>query len=317
MIRIEGNFIYSLTTSSVVTIGVFDGVHLGHQEILKRLRAVKRQLKVSSIIVTFHPHPDKVLNIDKKICNLLPLEEKMRFFEQFDVDYCWIIETNKAFLALNPETFIREYIFHPLKPQRLIVGENFRFGEGGKADIITLIELGKKYRFAVDLIPLKKIDGIAVSSNLIRTYIAKGDILKAKKLLGHEIIIQGRVIKGEARGRLMGFPTANLVLEHEFDLSSGVYVIRSYIDARPYYGLLYVGTAPTFKGEKIRYEVYIMNFSDNLYGHQLKLEILSFLREERFFSCREELVMQLQYDKNNLIKYLSFQQRQSTSSLTK
>jgi riboflavin kinase/FMN adenylyltransferase len=306
MYRIEGNFVPNFVKDSIVSIGIFDGIHLGHKLILDLFRENKKNYGLKSVIITFHPHPEKVLNSEREIFLLSSLDERLKLFEEYEIDFCWILEANKSFLALEPEVFIKEYVWKTTSPRKIIVGENFRFGQDCSGDKDLLIKLGEGYNFSVDLVPLKKFGNENISSSAIRFYLMKGEIDKVKAMLGRYPLLEARVVKGDKRGRKLGFPTANLLLNYEFKLGHGVYIIETEINEKSYHGLLYVGTIPTFGVGKESYEVYIVNFSENIYGKILKLKIVSKLRDEKCFPSQRELGLQLQYDKRNLIRYLSY-----------
>lgn len=290
----------------VLTIGVFDGVHIGHREILNETTNTSMQKGFKSLVITLYPDPEKFLDPSAPFTVLTPLSKKLSFFEEFGFDYCFILEVNRELLQLEGKMFFEEFIFRKFYPKEIIVGEDFRFGRGREGDVSLLKELSKEYNFHLKVVPLLEVGGEKVSSSRIRQVLVKGDIESATFMLGRYPEVKGKVVRGEGRGKGLGFPTANIVPEHEFLLLEGVYLGSVDLPGegrRP--ALLYVGTTPTFGGKFLRYEIYIPNFHKDLYGKDISFIIQQRLRGEMVFKDKEEIKRQLEMDSRNLVRYLS------------
>jgi len=307
MMVIKGNNIPEGSFSKVsISIGVFDGLHNGHRRVLQKLLEVSKNLNTSSMVVTMHPDPIKILNPEVSFTVLTPLSRKILYLEEMGVDYCFILELDKNLLSLSPLEFFQRFIVDRFSPQAIVVGEDFRFGRNREGDIQLLQDFSQKFGFQFYGLPLLSIGDKKVSSSVIREYLAQGKIQEAKTYLGRVPEICGKIVPGEGRGRTLGYPTANLLPEFEFYLKPGVYVGRVIIgrDTRP--ALLYAGTSPTFGGEVLRYEIYIPEFSGNLYGRNVIFFIEEIIRDEKKFKSREEIIRQLSADRENLMRYLRF-----------
>ncbi|MFN7170431.1 MAG: bifunctional riboflavin kinase/FAD synthetase, partial [Candidatus Omnitrophota bacterium] len=269
---------------TICTIGVFDGVHCGHRFILQRLINRAKREKSSSLVITFHPHPYKLVRPECSPPLLISLRHRLFLMERMGIDFCLVIPFNKKFAHLSPLFFVKNILFKHLKIKALYLGDNFRFGFRQEGDIQLLKELSKKFDFCLNIISPLKYRKRIISSSWIRREVCAGNLELVSHLLGHPYSIYGKVIKGEGRGKVLGFPTANLDIEQEAIPPSGVYLVKVYLDKKIYPALLYIGTKPTFsKRGFLSVEVYLLNFRGKLYGRYLEVEFIKRLRAERRF----------------------------------
>jgi riboflavin kinase/FMN adenylyltransferase len=246
-----------------IALGVFDGVHLGHQKLIKQTVDKARKNDGISIVVTFDPHPDKIINPESNVFLLTTLEERISLIKDLDVDVFLIIKFNKMMSKMSPEDFISRILVDSLQVKELFVGFNYKFGFQGKGNTDILREYSKFYKFKTNILKPIAANHTIISSTKIKDYIKLGEIEKAKKLLGHDITISGRVISGKGRGRkLLNFATANIETPLDKILPvNGVYLVEIKIDNRKYYGLMNIGVKPTFRETERTIEVHIINFN--------------------------------------------------------
>jgi riboflavin kinase/FMN adenylyltransferase len=307
MVVIKGNNIPEGSLSGAcISIGVFDGVHIGHRAILERLIDVSKRLTAPSLVITMHPDPVKVLNPEVSFTILTPLSRKVLYLEELGIEYCFILQLDRNLLSLSALEFFQKFIVHKFSPRAIVVGKDFRFGRDREGNIELLKELSHKFGFQLYALPLLNMENEKVSSSKIREYLMAGKIYEAKILLGRAPEISGKVVPGEGRGRILGYPTANLLPDFEFYLKPGVYAGKVTVSEENRPALLYVGTAPTFGGKVLRYEIYIPEFHGNLYGKNVIFFIEEIIRDEKKFKSREEIIRQLSADKENLIRYFRF-----------
>lgn len=285
---------------SVMALGNFDGVHIGHKQIIRVAEELARQKDVALSLMTFSPHPKQVLGRDSKYERLLtPLSAKIDLFARLQVDILYIVTFDRAFAAMLPEQFVQHYV-KALAACDVVVGFDFSFGRGGKANTEALQRLASAHGIGTHVVPPVQWQGDKVSSSFIRELLQKGNVQTAAQLLGRPYQLTGRVIHGDQRGRTLGFPTANLELTEDFVLPRyGVYLVHVWLEGenRPYAGLMNIGVRPTVSGEKIlSLEVHVLDVSRDLYGQSLKIEFLDFLREEKKFPSVQELQKQMQQD---------------------
>ena len=292
---------------SVVTIGTFDGVHLGHQKIIERLKIVAREKGLKSVILTFFPHPRMVLQSGVDIKLLNTIEERQDMLSQLGVDYLVIKEFTKDFAKLAAEQYVKEFLVDGLNAKYIIVGYDHRFGKNRRADIKDLIAFGKLFHFEVEEISVKDVEDVAVSSTKIRRALNRGDIKTANAFLGYNYFLTGTVIKGKQIGKQIGFPTANIYIEEDYKLipKNGVYVVKSLIENTPFFGMMNIGTNPTVDGTKQFIEVHFFDFNQDLYSERIKVELLGRLRDERKFESLESLRFQLKIDQENAHKLIA------------
>ena len=283
-------------TSSVVTLGNFDGVHLGHRELFRSLVKTARQLNCPSIVYTFNPHPLKFLAPEKAPLLLNTPAEKQRLIAASHVDY--LIETpfTTDFAKMSPEIFVTDILLEKLKIKALIVGYDYAFGKGRRGDTNFLQACGEKYGFHVEVLQPVGDDGLPYSSTLIRQMIAAGDVSDVVRLLGRQYNLEGVVVHGDQRGRTLGFPTANLETEKEQLPAPGVYAVKVRHNLQEYGGVVNIGRRPTFDVEGSTIEVYLLDFTGGLYGQKLRIYFVERLRDEQKFASVEALVATIEMD---------------------
>ena len=291
-----------------VAIGVFDGVHLGHQALIRRAIAEAERMRGSAVVLTFHPHPARVLRPDSAPHLLTSTPHKLRLIETLGCRYLLLATFDLAFAAQAPEVFI-EALVRSANPLRMIcVGHNWAFGKGRSGNVAMLAGLGERFGFETLEIEPVKVDGALVSSTRIRKAVETGDFETARRLLGRDYTILGTVVSGAGRGSGIGFPTANLAAHNERFPPNGVYAVRALLDSRWYDGVANVGVRPTVGGNADRVlEVHIFDFSGDCYGHDLEVKFERFLRPEQKFSSIEELRAQIARDAADARRLLSSQ----------
>ena len=297
--------------NAVVTIGTFDGVHLGHQAIFKEMRQLAHQVRGETVVVTFHPHPRQVLSIGtEKLRFICSQEEKLQKFEEFGIDNVVIIPFTKEFASTPSDVFVRDYIIERLHPAVIVVGYDHHFGKNRMGDFEMLSSLSQQYGFRTVQVEAQYIHNVAVSSTKIRNFLWAGNVKAANELLGYPYSVTGTVVMGNQIGRTLGFPTANLDIPDEFLMinNPGVYACQTVIDGKTYQAMANTGSRPTIgdraAGDFI-IEVNIFDFNGDLYGKTLKVEFVDRIRDEEKFDGLEALKVQLQHDRKEAIKILS------------
>ncbi len=294
--------IYSLSDlplpfSSVVAIGAFDGLHRGHLVLLREAQVMAKDLSASPLMLTFCPHPREVLQPQLGFKYLTLLEEKIEILSSLQYPGIVLLPFTSSLAELTPNIFVERYLVDLLKVKGVVVGYNFRFGRQRLGNAETLIRLGEKYNFMVKIVEPVIVDGVKVSSSLIRDLLVNGEIEKANWLLGRYYTIKGKVISGKGRGNLLGFPTANLEVSKKKLLpKEGVYVVWVYLEGKRYQGVFNIGKNPTFDEKELSLEVHILNFSENIYGKNLKIELVKYIRGEKKFPSVQALVEQIKKD---------------------
>lgn len=291
---------YKQIKSSVITIGTFDGVHVGHQQIIHRLVDTARKNDLQALVLTFFPHPRMVIQNDANIKLINTIDEKAKQLEQLGVDHLVVKEFTKSFSRLTALEYVRDILVNKLKVKHIIVGYDHHFGRNRTANINELKEFGAFYDFEVTEIEPQEVDDVAVSSTKIRSAILKGNIPTANKFLGYNFMLTGTVIKGKGLGKTLDFPTANIQIEAAYKLipKHGVYVVKSQIKGVEVFGMMNIGKNPTVsEGNQTKIEVHFFDFNANLYGAVLKIELLNHLRSEIKFPNIEALKLQLEKDK--------------------
>ncbi len=297
---------FSSTQQTIVTIGTFDGVHLGHQKIIERLVASAKEESCESVIITFFPHPRMVLQDGSSMELLTTMEEKGQLVEKLQLDHLIIHPFNQEFSRLTAEEFVVSVLVQQLHIKKIIVGYDHRFGRNRTATIADLKAFGKQFDFEVEEIPAQEIDDIAVSSTKIRAALSAGNIPLANSYLTYNYFLTGRVIKGNRIGRTLGFPTANLDLENPFKLipKNGVYGVVANLDKKPIFGMMNIGFNPTVSGEKKSIEVHFFNFNKDLYQQQIQVAVLHRIRDEIKFDSLEALKQQLELDQKEALLWI-------------
>lgn len=288
---------FPLNFDTVITLGSFDGVHLGHQALLKETKNLAESLGAKPLVVTFDPHPRQVLHSYSSFKLLTTLEEKLALLSEYGFEEVVLIPFTKRLAEWSPEVFVEEYIVDNLKAKGVVVGFNFRFGKQRKGDVELLSYLGEKYNFTVKVVKPILVDGLSVSSSLIRSFLEKGLVEIANKLLGRPYFLTGEVIKGKGRGKILGYPTANLLIsDSKLIPFPGVYAVWVIFKGRRYKGAMNIGKNPTFNEKKLSIEVYIFDFCLDIYGEKLKVELINYIRGEKKFPSAEELKLQISQD---------------------
>ena len=281
-----------------IALGVFDGVHLGHQKLIKQTVDTAKKNDGISIVITFDPHPDKIVNPESNVFLLTTLKERISLINKSNVDIFLIIKFNKMMSKMPPEDFVSKILVNSLQVKELFIGFNYKFGFQGKGNTDILKEYSKFYKFKTNILKPIVRNHTIISSTRIKDYIKSGEIEKARKLLGHDITISGKVIFGKGRGRkLLSFATANIETPPDKLIPvNGVYLVEIKIVNRKYYGLMNIGTKPTFKETERTIEVHILNFNKKIYTKKIVVKILEKIREEKFFKHSSLLKKQIEND---------------------
>mgnify|MGYP000845715342 FL=1 len=298
---------FSTQQPTVLTIGTFDGVHLGHQKIIERVVAIARQEGLLATIFTFFPHPRMVVQHDKGLKLIHTLEEKKQLLQQLGVDLLVVQPFNEAFAQLTAEEFVSTILVQHLNVKKVIIGYDHRFGRNRTANINDMRLFGEKYGFAVEEISVQEVDEVSVSSTKIREALNKGDVTTAEHYLGTPYSLTGTVVHGLKLGRTLGYPTANIQVTEDYKLipKDGVYAVYSYIGERKVYGMMSIGKNPTIEGKGASIEVYFFDFNGDLYDRELTIYFVKYLREERKFSSVALLKKQLQDDETTARKAIA------------
>ena len=306
MIVIKNLFKAKLKNPSIATIGTFDGVHLGHQKILKSLISHSKKQNLNSVLITFDPHPRKVIDPKSKIELINTIEEKINILKILGLDYLIIQEFTDSFSNIDAEKFV-EILVNELNIKKLIVGYDHRFGKDRSADINDLKVYGKKYGFEIIEISAFDIEKIHISSTKIRNSILNGNIEICKKFTGFNFKITGNVIRGMSRGNKIGFPTANIQIidKNKIIPKNGVYLVCSRIDDKLFYGMMNIGYNPTFGNKKKSIEVNFFDYDSNLYEKILDIEFLEYIREEIEFKSIDDLIKKLNQDREYCLKLIN------------
>lgn len=283
-------------TNTVLTLGNFDGLHLGHQELIRMVMKRARETGAVSMVVTFRPHPLKILAPEKCPPLISIYEEKIALFEKLGIDVLVKIPFTLDFAAMSPEDFTKKILCDLLGAKEIFVGYNYRFGKGRRGDVATLKRLGEKYGFVVREVEQIALDGEVISSTKIRKLLAEGSVEHAARLLGRTYAITGVVVKGDGRGKGLGFPTANIAPKHSIIPANGVYAVRFFVREKFYDGIVNIGLRPTFDENRLTIEVHVLDFDEDIYGEEISLYFIGKIREERKFRSPEELVRQIVSD---------------------
>ncbi len=297
---------YENERASVVTIGTFDGVHIGHKEIIKKLTSEAKKTHLDSIILTFFPHPRMVLQKESDIKLLNTIDERISILSETNLDHLIIHPFTHQFSRLTALEFVRDILVNKLHAKKIIIGYDHRFGRNRNADINDLREFGKTYHFDVEEISAQELNDVAVSSTKVRKALEKGDLEKANRYLGYPYMLNGSIVKGRGLGKQMNYPTANLQVDQPYKLipKNGVYIVQSVIDGEETFGLMSIGTNPTVGGSKRTIETYFLDIDKDLYGKKLQIELLAKIREEEKFDSIESLQSAIKNDEIFARKYI-------------
>jgi riboflavin kinase/FMN adenylyltransferase len=285
---------------AVVTQGTFDGVHLGHQKILKRLRVIADEEEGETVLLTFFPHPRMVLQPEDNTLRLLEtVEEKIAHLEEEGIDHLLVVPFTKEFSRQSSEEFVRDVLVNRLGMKVLVIGYDHRFGKNREGSMENLRELAPLYDFRVEEIPAEDIEAMTISSTKIRNALLAGDLLSANTFLGYPYKVSGRVVDGNKRGRTIGFPTANIQVSEAYKQipGDGVYAVRAVIGEKKYGAMANIGHQPTFANRKHAFEVNIFDFDEDIYNEVIHIEFMARIRSEIHFDSVGALINQLEKDK--------------------
>ena len=280
----------------VLTLGNFDGVHLGHQAIFRKVVERAREIGGTSVAFTFEPHPLKVLSPERSPQLLNTFHGKLRLFETAGIEVVICANFTRAFADQHPEDFAREVLHKQIGVKEVYVGYDYAFGKGREGSIESLKRMGQTYGFKVGVIEPVQVDGVVVSSSTIRDLITGGRVEEGARLLGRHYTIEGEVVHGSHLGHTLGFPTANIKSANELIPAFGVYAVLARVEGRMFKGVASIGIRPTFDGGPVSMEVFLFEFSEDLYGKEMEVAFVKRLRGEEKFSDVEALVRQIQKD---------------------
>ena len=297
---------YNSTKPSVITIGTFDGVHIGHKKIINQLTSISSKNNLISILLSFFPHPKMVLQNDNELKLINTIQEKESLLNSLNLDYLIIKEFTKEFSRLSALEFVRDILVNKLNAKHIIIGYDHHFGRNRTANIEQLKEFGELYDFKVTEILAQDIDDIAISSTKIRKALINGEIRLANKFLGYNFFFSGDVIHGNNIGKTISFPTANIKIDTPYKLvpKNGVYIVKTIIDNQITFGMMNIGYNPTFNGKQKSIEIHFINFNKNIYHKNLTIEMISRIRNEIKFNTVEYLKKQLEQDKLSTLNYI-------------
>lgn len=307
METVQGISKFKSTLPTVITIGTFDGVHIGHRKILQRVTNSAKQGNLNAVLLTFFPHPRMVLQKENDLKLLNTLEEKINILERLGLDFIIVHPFTTEFSRLSAVEFVRDILVNQLKAKKVVIGYDHRFGRNRNADINELIAFGNTLDFDVEQISVQEVNEVSVSSTKIRLALEEGAITTANEYLGYNYMISGVVKKGKGLGRQLAFPTANIVVEESYKLipKNGVYLVKGTINGKDYHGMMNIGFNPTVNGKKKSIEVHFFDFNQDLYEKKIRVELLRYLRDEHKFNSVEELKLQLKKDQEASLKLIS------------
>lgn len=284
--------------NTVLVIGVFDGMHLGHQALIKQAIVRAKKIKGRVVVMTFYPHPVHVLHPEVDLPYIVSLNYRLKLIEKMGVAATLVVRFTKRFASQSPEGFIKQYLFQRIKPLEVFVGDDFRFGQNRTGTIDLFHQAGEKYGFHLNAVTAIQGKSAKISSTQIRESIREGNLKGACKYLGRHISFMGQVVKGDKRGTGLGYPTANLIPNNDVLPPHGVYAVRILIGSKKYKGMANIGFRPTFhsRTKQINVEVHIFNFKKNIYSEFIIVEFIKHIRSEKIFPTKEELVTQIQND---------------------
>ena len=294
------------TKKTIVTLGTFDGVHIGHQKIIEKLLQNATEYDCESLILTFFPHPRMVLQEGSDIKLLNTIDEKSVLLNKLGLDNLIIHPFDKEFSQLSAEEFVKTILVDTFNIQKIIIGYDHRFGRNRTANIDDLILYGEKFGFEVEQISAQEINEVSISSTKIRNAILEGNMALANEYLGYNYNLSGIVSKGKQLGRTIGFPTANIKIPEEYKLipKNGVYIVKSILNQITVFGIMNIGVNPTVSGENLSIEVHFLDFDADLYDEKIIITILDRIRDEQKFESVALLKLQLEKDKNSALSFI-------------
>jgi len=292
-----------IVDASALTIGTFDGMHLGHIHLIENMLALSEKNNYSSVVITFNPNPFIVLNnLDKSKYHLINSMKRFEILESLGVDYLCEIEFDNSLAQLSAYDFLSNFIINPFNPKDVVIGYDHHFGRGREGNSSFLDKYSSLHNYSLKVVEAYRINGAIISSSLIRSLIQSGDVLRSKELLGYNYSLRGTVVKGSRIGREIGFPTANIDIKsiEQIFPQNGVYLIKSKINEDYYHGMCNIGYKPTLtSGDKMSIEVHFFNYNKfDLYNKKLDIEFVDYVRSERKFENIEDLKLQLSKDRD-------------------
>ena len=298
---------YDEDKRSVVTIGTFDGIHLGHQEILSRLIKSSKNKDLNSVVLTFFPHPRIILNKYNEVKMIDTLDEKIIHLNEIGIDSLIIHPFDRNFSLLSANQFIKDFLVDKLKIKHIIIGYDHRFGKGREASVTDLKNYANDYDFTVEEIKAQEIEKITVSSTKIRNSINQGDIKTTEKYLGRSFNLTGKIVKGDGLGKKINYPTANIFIEETYKIipKDGVYLVETIIKDKLFNGMMNIGHRPTIGTKNKSIEVHLFNFNEDIYGQVISIKMISKIRDEKKFSSIQALKEQLVKDENYCLKLIN------------
>ncbi len=291
--------------NTVVTLGTFDGIHLGHQQIIRSVVEKTRKYDGRNFLITFDPHPRKVVSTKNHIKLLSTLNEKIKILTTLGIENLFVINFTEEFSQQTPEQFVTKYLVEGIGVKEVVIGYDHHFGKGRGGNFDLLNSLGEKYNFLITPIEEYRVGEETVSSTKIRNALLEGNVSRANKMLGRYYSFAARVVKGDGRGKQLGYPTANLKIENEDKLlpEIGIYAAKCLVSEKWYNALLSIGSRPTFISDgSVVPEIYILDFDDDIYNKELGIKVIERIRGEEKFNSAEELIKQMDKDKQAGLK---------------
>ena len=297
---------FNATKPTIVTIGTFDGVHLGHQKIVAQITKNADALNCESLVLTFFPHPRMVLQESTEMKQLNTLNEKIALLDNLGIDNLVVHPFDKEFSRLTAEEFVKKVLVDVFKIKKIIIGHDHRFGRNRTATIDDLINFGETYGFEVEQISAEEINEVSISSTKIRNALLEGNIELATNYLGYDYSLTGIISKGKQLGRTIGYPTANITIEEDYKLipNNGVYIAKSVLNGKTVFGMMNIGTRPTVDGTKQTIEINFFDFKQDLYGQKITIALLHRMRSEQKFESIDALKNQLGKDKKTALAFI-------------
>ncbi|WET00824.1 bifunctional riboflavin kinase/FAD synthetase [Flavobacterium sp. YJ01] len=298
---------FQSTKKTILTLGTFDGVHIGHKKILERITQNTENGKYESLVLTFFPHPRMVLQEKSEIKLLNTINEKTKLLEATGIQNLVVHPFNESFSRLTAEEFVHTILVDKFQIQKIIIGHDHRFGRNRTANIDDLIAFGIEYGFEVEQISAQEIQDVSVSSTKIRKALNEGNMALANEYLGYDYFLNGTVVKGKQLGRTIGFPTANIHIEEDYKLipKIGVYIVKAVVNEETVFGMMNIGFNPTVNGDKQTIEVHLFNFDKDIYDQNIEVSLLHYIREEQKFGSVDSLKEQLNNDKKVAVNYIN------------
>lgn len=295
------------TKKTIITLGTFDGVHIGHKKILEKVLQNTDDGQYESLVLTFFPHPRMVLQGDSDIKLLNTINEKIDLLQEIGIENLVIHPFDETFSRLTAEEFVKTILVDRFQVQKIIIGYDHRFGRNRTANINDLIAFGEQYDFEVEQISVQEINEISVSSTKIRNALLEGNMTLANDYLGYNYFLTGEVVKGKQLGRTINFPTANLKIQEKYKLipQNGVYIVKSVINEQTVFGMMNIGFNPTVNGQNQTIEIHYFDFDADLYHQKIRVSILQRIRSEQKFESVDLLKAQLEKDKKSAHHYLN------------